>query len=70
MQFDPRVLSLLPEPMIIQHKVIPVGFLNNRLSLAMVNPNNIIALDDVRRVDQGSDDRARGDYGRGLQASS
>ncbi len=53
MQFDARVLGLLPEPMINQLKVIPVGFLNNRLSLAMVNPNNIIALDDVRRVIKG-----------------
>jgi type IV pilus assembly protein PilB len=53
MQFDARVLELLPQPMILQHKVIPVGFANNRLSLAMVNPNNLIALDDVRRIVKG-----------------
>src|SRR5205814_7910973 len=53
MQFDPRVLALLPHPMMLQHKVIPVAFMNNRLSLAMVNPNNIIALDDIRRIIKG-----------------
>jgi type IV pilus assembly protein PilB len=52
-QFDPRVLGLLPEQMLIQHRVLPVGFANNRLSLAMVNPNNLIALDDVRRIIKG-----------------
>jgi len=53
MQFDPRVLALLPQQLMIQHKVIPVAFINNRLSLAMVNPNNIIALDDIRRIIKG-----------------
>src|SRR5438270_41809 len=50
MNFDERVLALLPQVMMVQHKVIPVAFANNRLTLAMVNPNNIIALDDIRRV--------------------
>src|SRR5205085_11414733 len=50
---DPRVLSLLPPTMIIHHRVIPVAFANNRLTLAMVNPNNIIALDDIRRIIKG-----------------
>ncbi len=53
LQFDPRVMKLLPEPMMLQHKVLPVAYLNNRLTLAMVNPNNLIALDDVRRVIKG-----------------
>ncbi len=51
--FDPRVLSLLPQQMILQHKILPAGFANNRLTLAMVNPNNLIALDDVWRVIKG-----------------
>jgi type IV pilus assembly protein PilB len=53
LQFDARVVSLLPQPLILQHKVIPVAFANNRLSLAMVNPNNLVALDDVRRIVKG-----------------
>ena len=53
LQFDARVLSLLPQPMILQHKILPAGYANNRLTLAMVNPNNLIALDDVRRIIKG-----------------
>ena len=52
-QVDARVLELIPETMMLQHKVIPVAFMNNRLTLAMTNPNNIIALDDIRRVIKG-----------------
>jgi type IV pilus assembly protein PilB len=52
-QFDARVLSLLPQQMMMQHKIIPAGYANNRLTLAMVNPNNLIALDDVRRILKG-----------------
>jgi type IV pilus assembly protein PilB len=53
MNFDARVLSLLPQTMMIQHRVIPVAFANNRLTLAMTNPNNIVALDDIRRIIKG-----------------
>src|SRR5262245_61419207 len=48
MQVDARVLELIPQPMCLQHRVIPVAFANNRLTLAMTNPNNILALDDIR----------------------
>jgi type IV pilus assembly protein PilB len=53
LQFDARVLGLLPQQMLLQHRIIPAGFANNRLTLAMVNPNNLIALDDVRRLIKG-----------------
>ena len=53
LQFDPRVIKLLPQQVMQQHRVIPIAFSNNRLTLAMVNPNNLIALDDVRRVIKG-----------------
>ncbi len=53
LQFDPRVIKLLPHQMMQQHKVIPLAFSSNRLTLAMVNPNNLVALDDVRRVIKG-----------------
>ena len=53
LQFDPRVIKLLPQQIMQQHRVIPVAFSNNRLTLAMVNPNNLVALDDVRRVIKG-----------------
>src|SRR5437867_11901499 len=39
--------------MLAQHKLLPIAVINNRLTLAMVNPNNLIALDDVRRILKG-----------------
>jgi type IV pilus assembly protein PilB len=33
--------------------VVPVSFANNRLTLAMTNPSNVVAFDDVRRVIKG-----------------
>ena len=52
-KIDPRVLKLLPQPIITEHKVIPIAFANNRLTLAMTNPSNVVAFDDVRRVIKG-----------------
>jgi len=50
---DPRVLSLIPHALISEHHVLPIAFCNNRLTLAMANPDNIVAFDDVRRVIKG-----------------
>ena len=50
---DPRVLTLLPQTLINEHRVVPVAFCNNRLTLAMTNPNNVVAFDDVRRIVKG-----------------
>ena len=44
----PEVLSMVPEAMIRQHQMIPISFSNNRLTLAMVDPTNLPAIDDVR----------------------
>ena len=53
LQFDARVVGLLPEQTILQYKVLPIAFAGTRLTLAMVNPNNILALDEVRRFIKG-----------------
>ena len=50
---DPRVLTLLPQTLINEHRIVPVAFCNNRLTLAMTNPNNVVAFDDVRRIVKG-----------------
>jgi type IV pilus assembly protein PilB len=52
-KIDPRVLRLLPAPLVNEHKVVPISFANNRLTLAMTNPSNVVAFDDVRRVIKG-----------------
>ena len=52
--FDPRVVGLLPQNLILQHKVVPVAYVNNAVTLAMVNPSNLVAFDDVRRYIKGA----------------
>ncbi len=52
-KIDPRVLRLLPPAIVNEHKVVPISFANNRLTLAMTNPANVVAFDDVRRVIKG-----------------
>ena len=49
----PEVFKLIPENLIRQHQVIPVSLANNRLTLAMVDPTNLIAIDDVRFTIKG-----------------
>ena len=51
--FDPRVVGLIPHNILVQHKVVPIAYANNALTLAMVNPSNLVAFDDVRRYVKG-----------------
>src|SRR5215471_12992438 len=53
-KFDPRVIGLLPQSLCLLHKVIPVSYVNNSVTLAMVNPSNLLAFDDVRRYVKGA----------------
>src|SRR5688572_15321280 len=52
--FEPSVVGLLPQTVILLHKIVPVSYNNNALVLAMVNPTNLVAFDDVRRYVKGS----------------
>src|SRR6185369_12513680 len=52
-KFDPRVVALLPQSLCLVHKVIPIASANNSVTLAMVNPSNLVAFDDVRRYIKG-----------------
>ncbi len=53
LKIDPRVLTLLPAALINKNRCVPIAFINNRLTLAMTDPNNLLALDDVRRILKG-----------------
>src|ERR1044071_2069293 len=44
------IAELLPREMAHTHKVIPVSRLENKLFLAMADPLNVLAIDDVRRI--------------------
>lgn len=41
-----EIVRLVPESMIKQHKILPVGI--NQLTVAMVDPGNLLALDDLK----------------------
>src|SRR2546428_1599582 len=52
-KFDPRVVGLLPLSLCLLHKVLSISYVNNSVTLAMVNPSNLVAFDDVRRYIKG-----------------
>ena len=45
---DVNAVALVPASMCRRHEVLPVYVLGDQLTLAMVDPNNVFALDDVR----------------------
>jgi len=46
----PEIVELLPRDTAHNYKVVPVSRLENRLFLAMADPLNVLALDDVKRI--------------------
>jgi type IV pilus assembly protein PilB len=46
----PEVVELIPRDMAHTHKVVPISRLENKLFLAMADPLNVLAIDDVRRI--------------------
>ena len=44
----PECMALLPEAIMRQYQLVPVVKDGNRVTIAMVNPNNLMALDDVK----------------------
>lgn len=45
-----EVAELVPRETAHNHKVVPVSRLDNKLFLAMADPLNVLAIDDVRRI--------------------
>jgi type IV pilus assembly protein PilB len=45
-----ELADLLPREISQNHKVVPVSRLDNKLFLAMADPLNVLALDDVKRI--------------------
>ncbi|HWF19064.1 MAG TPA: secretion system protein E, partial [Verrucomicrobiae bacterium] len=46
----PEVCELLPRDVAHNYKVVPVSRLDNKLFLAMADPLNVLAIDDVKRI--------------------
>ncbi len=53
LKLDPSILSLVPEQIITNYNVLPIAYSRNTLTLAMVNPNNLLAIDEVRKFVRG-----------------
>lgn len=49
-QVSANVASLVPKEIALNHKVLPVSRLDGKLFLAMADPLNVLALDDVKRT--------------------
>lgn len=47
---DPDVVQIIPETLARRHQAIPLYIRNNMLSVAMADPLNVFAQDDIRRV--------------------
>jgi type IV pilus assembly protein PilB len=46
----PDIADLLPREVINNHKVIPIARLENKVFVAMADPLNVLAIDDIRRI--------------------
>jgi type IV pilus assembly protein PilB len=49
-QIDPAAASLLPEQVSRRYRALPIGFDGTRLIVAMSDPANVFALDDIRTI--------------------
>ncbi|MCK8058907.1 MULTISPECIES: GspE/PulE family protein [unclassified Fusibacter] len=45
---DPKVPKIINESLALRHQALPIGFKNNRLVVAMADPLDMIAKDDIR----------------------
>ncbi len=49
-KIDPVVASLLPEPLCRRYRALPIGERDGKLLVAMSDPANVYALDDIRTL--------------------
>lgn len=47
LHLDPRIATIIPEHVAYKHQVLPLRKEDNRLLLAMVDPLNLLAIDDI-----------------------
>ena len=46
----PEISELLPREVAHNHKIVPISRLENKLFIAMADPLNVLAMDDVKRI--------------------
>jgi type IV pilus assembly protein PilB len=49
-EIDAEVLKLVPKEVVVRHQVIPVNRAGNTLIVAMADPSNIYAIDDIKFI--------------------
>jgi len=49
-QIDPAAAALLPEALASRYLALPVGYQDGKLVVAMADPANVLALDDIRHI--------------------
>lgn len=49
-KIDPSVLKLVPERLVIQYTLIPIAKTENSITVAMSDPLNVLALDDLKAL--------------------
>ena len=49
-QVDPSAASLIPEQVARRYRALPIGFEDSKLVVAMSDPANVFALDDIRTI--------------------
>jgi type IV pilus assembly protein PilB len=47
-KFDPAVISLIPERLAKQYRLIPLSLMGNTLTISIADPLNVFALDDLK----------------------
>ncbi len=47
---DPAAASLFPEYLAVRYAAVPIGFEEDRLIVAMADPANVLAIDDIRAI--------------------
>ena len=50
LRLDSDVMNLFSEQIILKYKMIPTSSSNNKLTLAMVNPHDLLAMDEANRI--------------------
>jgi type IV pilus assembly protein PilB len=49
-EVDARAATMVPDATLRKHLVLPIGFQDGKLLLAMSDPSNVVAVDDVRTI--------------------
>ncbi|MBL7155571.1 MAG: Flp pilus assembly complex ATPase component TadA [Candidatus Omnitrophica bacterium] len=49
-KIDPKIAKLVPEKIALRHNLIPISKIANTLTIAMSDPTDVLAIDDVKTI--------------------